>query len=35
MNNTKYLGVTLAKQMKDLYEKIFKFLEKELEEDVR
>jgi hypothetical protein len=27
-NNIKYLGVTLAKQVKDLYDKNFKFLKK-------
>jgi hypothetical protein len=30
-NNIKYLGVTLIKQVKDLYENIFKSLEKEVE----
>ena len=34
-NNTKYLGVTLTKQIKDLYEKNFKVLKKEVEEDLR
>jgi hypothetical protein len=34
-NNTKYLGVTLTKQVKDLYDKNFKSLKKELEEDLR
>jgi hypothetical protein len=32
MNNIKYLGVTLTKQVKDLYDKNFKFLKKEIEE---
>jgi predicted transcriptional regulator YheO len=27
-NNTKYLGVTLTKEVKDLYDKNFKFLKK-------
>jgi hypothetical protein len=27
-NNIKYLGMTLTKQVKDLYDKNFKFLEK-------
>jgi hypothetical protein len=31
-NNTKYLGVTLTKQVKDLYDKNFKFLKKEIED---
>jgi len=34
-NNIKYLGVTLTKQMKDLYDKNFKSLKKEMEEDLR
>jgi hypothetical protein len=34
-NNTKYLGVTLTKEMKDLYNKNFKCLKKEIEEDLR
>jgi hypothetical protein len=34
-NNINYLGATLTKQMKDLYDKNFKSLEKEIEEDVR
>jgi hypothetical protein len=33
-NNIKYLGVTLTKQVKDLYDKNFKSLKKEIE-DVR
>jgi hypothetical protein len=31
----KYLGITLTKQVKDLYDKNFKSLEKEIEEDLR
>jgi hypothetical protein len=31
-NNIKYLGVTLTKQIKDLYDKNFKFLKKEIED---
>ena len=34
-NNIKYLGVTLTKQVKDLYENNFKSLEKEIEENLR
>jgi hypothetical protein len=34
-NNIIYLGVTLTKQVKDLYDKNFKSLEKEMEEDLR
>ena len=34
-NNIKYLGVTLTKQVKDLYDKIFKSLKKKMEEDLR
>ena len=34
-NNIKYLGVTLTKQVKDLYDKNFKSLKKEIEEDTR
>jgi hypothetical protein len=34
-NNIKYLGVTLTKQGKDLYDKNFKSLKKEFEEDLR
>jgi hypothetical protein len=33
--NIKYLGIILTKQVKDLYDKNFKFLEKEIEEDLR
>ena len=34
-NNIKYLGVTLTKEVKDLYDKNFKSLKKEIEEDPR
>jgi hypothetical protein len=34
-NNIKNLGVTLTKQVKDLYNKNFKSLKKEMEEDLR
>ena len=34
-NNIKYLGVTLTKQVKDLDDKNFKSLKKEIEEDLR
>jgi len=34
-NNIKYLGVILTKQVKDLYNKNFKTLKKEIEEDLR
>ena len=34
-NKIKYLGVTLTKQVKDLYEKNFKSLKKQIEEDFR
>ena len=34
-NNIKYLGVTLSKQMKDLYHRKFKSLKKEIKEDLR
>jgi hypothetical protein len=33
--NVKYLGVTVTKQVKHLYDKNFKSLKKEVEEDVR
>jgi hypothetical protein len=33
-NNMKYLGVMLTKQVKDLYDKNFKSLKKEIEEDL-
>jgi hypothetical protein len=35
MNNIKYLGVTLTKQVKDVYDEKFKSLKKEIEEDLR
>jgi hypothetical protein len=34
-NNIKYLGVTLTKEVEDLYDKIFKSLMKEIKEDLR
>ena len=34
-NNIKYLGVTLTKQVKDLYDKNFRSLKKGIEEDLR
>jgi hypothetical protein len=34
-NNIKYIGVTLTKEMKDLYDKKFKSLKKEIEEYLR
>jgi hypothetical protein len=34
-NNIIYLGVTLTKQVKDLYDKNFKSLKKEIKEDLR
>ena len=34
-NNIKYFGVTLSKEVKDLYDKNFKSLKKEIEEDLR
>jgi hypothetical protein len=34
-NNIKYLGVTLTKEVKDLYDKNSKSLKKEVEEDLR
>ena len=34
-NNIKYFNVTLTKEVKDLYEKNFKSLKKEIEEDLR
>ena len=33
-NNMKYLGVTLTKKVKDLYDKNFKSLKKEIKEDL-
>ena len=35
MNNIKHVGVTLGKQMKYPYDKNFKSLKKEIEEDIR
>ena len=34
-NNIKYLGMTLSKEVKDLYDKNFKSLKKKIEEDLR
>ena len=34
-NNIKYLGVTLTKEVKDLYDKNFKSPKKEIKEDLR
>jgi len=34
-NNIKYFGVTLTKQVKDMYDKNFKSLKKEIEQDLR
>jgi hypothetical protein len=34
-NKIKYLGVTLTKEVKDLYDKNFKHLKKKIEEDLR
>jgi hypothetical protein len=34
-NNIKYLDVTLTKKVKDLYDKNFKSLKKEIKEDLR
>jgi hypothetical protein len=34
-NNAKYLGVTLTKEVKDLYDKNFKSLKKEIKEDLK
>ena len=34
-NSLKYLGVTLTKEVKDLFHKNFKSLKKEIEEDTR
>jgi hypothetical protein len=34
-NNIKYLGITLAKEVKDLYDNNFKSLNKEIEENLR
>jgi hypothetical protein len=35
MDNIKYLGITLTKQVKDMYYNNFKSLKKEIEEDIR
>ena len=35
INNIKHLGVTLTKQVRDLYKKNFKSLKKEIEEELR
>jgi hypothetical protein len=34
-NNIKYLSVTLTKQVKDLYDKNFQLLKKDIKEDIR
>jgi hypothetical protein len=34
-NDIKYLGVTLTKEVKDLHDKNFKSLKKEIKEDLR
>ena len=34
-NNIKYRSVTLTKEVKDLYDKIFRSLKKEIKEDLR
>ena len=34
-NSIKYLGITLTKEVKDLFDKNFKVLKKEIEEDTR
>ena len=34
-NSIKYLGLTLTKEVKDLYDKNFKSLKKEIKEDLR
>jgi hypothetical protein len=34
-NNIKYLGVTLTKKVKGVYNKNFKYLKKEIKEDLR
>jgi uncharacterized membrane protein YoaK (UPF0700 family) len=34
-NNIKHLGVNLTKEVKDLYDKNFKYLKKEIKEDLR
>ena len=35
LSNIKYLGVIITKQVKDLYDKIFKTLKKESKEGIR
>jgi hypothetical protein len=35
VNNMKYLGVMLIKQVKNLYDKNFTYMKKEIEEDLR
>ena len=35
INNIKYLGVTLTKKVKDLHDKYFKSLKKEIEDYIR
>jgi hypothetical protein len=35
INNIKYFGVTLTKQVRDLYDKNFKSLKKEIKENIR
>jgi hypothetical protein len=35
INNIKYLGLTITKEVKDLYDKNSKFLKKEIKEDLR
>jgi hypothetical protein len=34
-NNIKYLGVAVTKQVKDLYDKSFELLKKQIEDDIR
>jgi hypothetical protein len=34
MNGTKYLGLNLTKQVKDIYDKNFTLLKKEFEKDI-
>ena len=34
-NNIEYLGITLTKEVKDLYDKNFKSVKKEIKEDLR
>jgi hypothetical protein len=35
INNIKHLGVTLTTEVKDLYDENFKYLKKEIEEDLK